>query len=248
MESKECRDLQEECTLQVTFSHSHAVAVLLLTSLPTSGRAPSVGHALTKTRLWQTKKGWLGLMSFLTLHFVYQYVCEMASKWLKQQLEVYIKTEIMTAVSCSVPTVTSNILKCWLAIWYCFPSLSIKLIDLPSLSVACGWSSRFTVWAYNMNIVQWNDYSIWSLCACSCGPSSYAFTDCTRDWAVYVRDALEEMRSDLSEGICNWVTTKDSQTYRQDHIHCMSTWIVFTEKYCMIRTQAKWLKCWFLPR
>lgn len=149
----------------------------------------------------------------------------MTFKWLNQQLEVYIKTEIMTAVSCSVPTVTSNILKCWLAIWFCFMSLSIRLIDLPSLSVACGWSSQFTVWAYNMTIVQWCDYSIWSLCGCSCGASSYAFADCSRDWAVYVRDALEE--SDLSEGMCNWVTAKDSSA---EHIHCMSTCIVFTEK------------------
>lgn len=144
----------------------------------------------------------------------------MALKWLNQQLEVYITTEIMTAVSCSIPTVTSSILKCWLAIWYCFMSLSIKLIGLPSLSVACGWSSQFTAWAYNMNIVQWCDYSIWSLCGCSCGPSSYAFADCSRDWAVYARDALEEMGSDLSEGICNWVTAKDSGA---EPIHCMST-------------------------
>lgn len=208
---------------------------------------PSPQCALREICPCQTKKGWLGLMSFLRLHFVYQYVCEMAFKWLNQQLEVYIKTEIMTAVSCSVPTVTSSILKCWLAIWYCFMSLSIKLIDLPSLSVACGWSSQFTVWAYNMNIVQWYDYSIWSLRGCSCGPSSYAFADCSRDWAVYVRDALEEMGSDLSEGICNWVKGQWCRTYiLYEHMYCVHR-KKKQKKNCMICTQAKWPKCWFLP-
>lgn len=52
--------------------------------------------------LCKTKKWWDGRMSFLRLHFVYRDVHATAFKWLNQQELVYIKTEIMTALSCSV--------------------------------------------------------------------------------------------------------------------------------------------------
>ncbi len=93
----------------------------------------------------------------------------MAFKWLNHWELICYKAEIIKRVlSCRVPTVTSNLFECSLAIWYCFMSLSIKLIDPPSLSAACGWSLWISVCACNMNMVQWYDYSAWwSLSACS---------------------------------------------------------------------------------
>ena len=158
-----------------------------------AGMGSSPQGLWTETSLGKTKEGRRGWMSFLTLHSVYRDVYVLALQRLNSQALVYIKTEMMTALSCSVPTVTSHSFKCWLAIWYCFMSLSIKPIDNPALSAACGWSARIAVCACNMNIEHWYDYSTrWSLCARWCEPSSYAYADCSRDWAVYVRDALKE--------------------------------------------------------
>lgn len=65
-----------------------------------------------------------------------------------------------------------------------------------------------------------------------CGPSSYAYADCGRDWAVYVKVALKEVLRDPMKGICNWVTAEDSGAEY--------TGMSVYEEHRMIHTQAKW--------
>ena len=141
----------------------------------------------------------------------------------------------MTALSCRVPTVTSNLSECWLAIWYCFMSLSIKLIDPspPCLRHVVDHRGSVCVpviWIWYNGMITVHD----GLCLRVrwCGPSSYAYTDCGCDWAVYVKVALKEVQSNLIKGICNWVTAKDSAAKHtgmyackhRDHVqYCMQT-------------------------